>query len=209
MWERRESPIPYRIHPCSELCNFVTTLFDRQRTSSPNKGRFPFTPRRIPGIIPDMRKGLTADISKTWIPELTPEERATLMSYGEHTVIKEDEILILQGQQQDMLFLLLSGELRAQASSHRSQVILGKISPGESVGEMSVMDPFTASATIRALKEGNLWKIERDRFDKFIEENPRAGTKVLRHLAKTMARRVRRACAHLVHQADAAYYDWD
>jgi CRP-like cAMP-binding protein len=156
-----------------------------------------------------MWKATTADISTTWIPELTTEERATLMSYGEQSMIKENEVLIVQGQQQDMLFLLLSGELRAQASSHRSQVTLGKISPGESVGEMSVMDPFKASATIRALKDGKLWKIERAKFDQFIEDHPRAGTKVLRHLAKTMARRVRRACEHLVHQANTTYYDWD
>jgi len=156
-----------------------------------------------------MGKGTSSDIRNSWIPELTPEERAVLISYGEEVAFREDEVLILQGQQQDVLFLLLSGELRAQASSLRSQVILGKIAPGESVGEMSILDPFKASATIRALKKCELWKIGRAHFDRFIDEHPVAGTKVLRHLAVTMARRVRRTSEHLVHQADAAYYDWD
>ena len=143
------------------------------------------------------------------VPGLGDEEVQEFAGYGERIEIEEDGVVIRQGASQDSLYLLLEGELQAQCASPNSRILLGKIPAGETVGEMAMIDPMTASATIKASVPSKLWKIDREAFDRFIDARPTAGCQVLRKLAALMARRVRRSSDQLIRRAEGMYYDWD
>lgn len=134
-----------------------------------------------------------------FMAELPLEDRDLLVSWGETRSFDEGEVFIRQGQNQDTLYLLLSGQLEAERASDVSRVKLGRIRPGEAIGEMAVLDPVRASATIRAVVPGKAWSIHRPRFNQFLREHPAAGVKILRNIAIQMARRMRHASEQLIH----------
>lgn len=148
-----------------------------------------------------------------FLSELLPEERVALSSRGTFRHLEPGEILVEQGKEQDSLYVLLSGRLRVSIRSPFSVVDLGEIQPRETVGEMNVIDPLTASATVRADKNEHchVWGIKRPAFERFLEESPRAGVAILRWVSLLLTRRVRKASDRLIRAAETAYsvYEWD
>ncbi len=148
-----------------------------------------------------------------FLAELLPEERAALGARGTFRSLEPGEVLVKQGHDQDSLYVLIAGKLRVSIRSPFSVVDLGEIQPGETVGEMNVIDPLTASATVTGDKAGPayVWGIKKPAFERFLEESPRAGVAILRWVSLLLTRRVRKASNRLIRAAETAYsvYEWD
>jgi len=61
------------------------------------------------------------------------------------------ELLCIQGDSSDDVYLVLAGEAEAVRGSGESEVRIGLIHPGETVGEMGILDPAPRMATVRAI----------------------------------------------------------
>jgi len=129
---------------------------------------------------------------------LSPEDSRLFASYGEVVGLTGGEVLIEQGREQGSLFVVLSGKLRASLRSEMIAVDLGLVTPGETIGEMSIVDPNPASATVTVLESGTAWQIDRGRFQDFIRRHPESGNSLLNGLAAQLARRLRRASGQLI-----------
>lgn len=130
---------------------------------------------------------------------LSEEERLELSTYGTFLEHHKGEKLVEQGQPQGYLHLLLSGELRVVAASDEALLTLGYVEPGESVGEMTLLEPVeSASAHVVAQSPVKVWAIQRQDFDSFLASHPAAGGKILREIAILLAQRLRRRTEHLV-----------
>ena len=93
----------------------------------------------------------------------------------------------------------------------RTVLTLGQLKVGESVGEMSLLDPCKASATVKAEGKCRVLEISREQFENFTQENLEAGLRLMRGLGVHLARRVRKASEKMIRQAESAVpsYDWD
>ena len=96
------------------------------------------------------------------------------------------------------LQMVLKGTLKAERSSELAIVVLGLVSEGHLIGEMSLLDGQRASATIKALENGERWCLERSQFEQFLEEQPSAGVRLLRYISEELALRVRQSNEQLV-----------
>lgn len=115
-----------------------------------------------------------------------------------------------QGDPQDHLYILLSGKLSATAHSDSSIVELGMIMPGESVGEMNIIDPKKASADVKAVISSRVWSIGKAAFDQYLDENPTYGVQLLRSISTQLCRRIRRNSDKMLRQLETAstIYEW-
>jgi len=144
------------------------------------------------------------------LESLDEEARSALAAAGEVSSLPEGAPLLKQGDQQNRLYFLLDGKLSATCHSDNSIVELGMIMPGESVGEMNVIDPRKASADVKAARASRVWSISRESLDTFMEANPVAGMKLMRALAAMLCRRIRKGSDRMLRQAEMAFavYEW-
>jgi CRP-like cAMP-binding protein len=144
------------------------------------------------------------------LESLDEEARTALAGAGEISNLPEGAYLLKQGDQQERLYFLLDGKLCASCHSDNSIVELGMIMPGESVGEMNVIDPRKASADVKAARASRVWSISNEGLNTFMETSPLAGVKLMRALAAMLCRRIRRASDRMLRQAEMAFsvYEW-
>lgn len=133
------------------------------------------------------------------LKHLTDAERAELSAYGTFIDHQKGEKLVEQGRPQGHLHFVLEGELRVVAASEEALLTLGYVEPGESVGEMTLLEPVeAASANVVAQSPVKVWAIQRRDFDDFIHHHPAASGKILREIAVLLAQRLRRRTEHLM-----------
>ncbi|NJK92837.1 MAG: cyclic nucleotide-binding domain-containing protein [Blastochloris sp.] len=107
-----------------------------------------------------------------WVANLNDDDRDLLASYGEFFGIQPDHDMIKQGDEQNQLFLVISGRLEVRRIGLNDDLVLGVISAGESIGEMSLFDIGPASASIRALEFCQVWRIDKESIGSFVADSP-------------------------------------
>lgn len=140
--------------------------------------------------------GLVADLSK--------DDRDTLSSYGSFHLANPGEVLITQGVPHGKLFFIISGLLHARQDDEGKDILLGKISQGEWVGEVDLFDPSSAVCSVVAIEASQYWTIERKDLEDFINNYPAAGIQILIGVASTLGRRLRSVTKKLAEQTELA-----
>lgn len=132
---------------------------------------------------------------------LGDDDRAILSGYGEFLPANPDHSIIEEGMSQSALFFVISGKLHATATRAGHKVLLGTIQTGETIGEINLLDPAKASATVTAVEFSQVWKIDATSLEQYINEYPRAAAWLLIGIGKTLAHRLRS-----VNEKIAAFY---
>ena len=132
---------------------------------------------------------------------LGDEDRAILSGYGEFLPANPDHAIIEEGMSQSALFFVISGKLHATSTRAGHKVLLGTIMTGETIGEINLLDPSKASATVTAVEFSQVWKIESQSLEQYINEYPRSAAWLLIGIGKTIAHRLRN-----VNEKIAAFY---
>ncbi len=126
-----------------------------------------------------------------FLSKLSALERGELARFGTFATQARSECPVSQDETHDNLFILLSGKMRVLRENPDGEAALADLRPGDIFGEMNILDRKPASATVRALATCEVWQIDRARFEEFLEQHPAAGQKLLLHLARLLARRLR------------------
>jgi CRP-like cAMP-binding protein len=132
------------------------------------------------------------------LANLTPGDLANLEGFGETMLLRKGEVLIEQGHPQACLHFVLEGELKIQVASKDALVTLGYAQVGGCVGEMSLLEPTTASATVLASANSRLWYLNYENFNHFVTRHPAAGAAMLRSIALVLAGRLRKGSERLL-----------
>jgi hypothetical protein len=74
-----------------------------------------------------------------------------LAEHADERIFREGEALCVEGEASDDVYLIIEGETEAVRTSNGAEVRLGLNHPGETVGEMGILDPAPRMATVRAL----------------------------------------------------------
>ena len=103
--------------------------------------------------------------------------------------VKSGEDLFRQNDIADSVYIVMSGLLRvATSSSDGDEHVINQVRSGETVGEMALLTNELRSATVYAVRDSVLARIEREDFDRLIERYPKA----LKQLARIIIERLKR-----------------
>jgi len=111
-----------------------------------------------------------------------------LATHGNARSFRANAILINEGDVGDALYIVLSGWLRAYASSADGRdVVLGDYGPGEYVGELA-LDGGVRSASVKTLEPTSCRVVQSSDLRAFLSDHPDFGV----HLSQKLTRMVRR-----------------
>lgn len=100
--------------------------------------------------------------------------------------LSPNEFLIKEGEAADYVYILKSGELKAFKSDHNGEILLGKIVPGEFVGEMAYINGEARSANVTSLTDCELIEIPSASLDAVLFSRPAWSKALLKTLSKRL-----------------------
>ncbi len=102
---------------------------------------------------------------------------------------RRGQLLFYEGDPGDSMLVLVQGRLKAVSTSPQGEeLLLAVLEPGEAVGELTVADGGTRSATIGALTDAVVLRLPRDAVLASLERSPALVRAMLESLAGTVRR---------------------
>lgn len=93
---------------------------------------------------------------------------------------------------QDALHVIVAGKLHiVTAAASDRPLRLAVLGPGDSMGEINLFDPGSASASAIARGSAVVWSLSRSELDSFLDADPLTGVTVLRALLGQLSQRIR------------------
>jgi CRP/FNR family transcriptional regulator len=104
------------------------------------------------------------------------------------------EVVFVQGDIGRALFILETGKVElTRTGPDGKPVLLYTLKPGEFFGEMALLESLPRSATATAVEPSRLHLLYRTKLDALLAAHPRIGVTIMRHLARLLSARLRRA----------------
>lgn len=144
------------------------------RPSSPASEAAACHQRLLEATLAEVLGPLDEDLLTRLLPRLTTLE------------VPGGSVLMEEGEPSDALYLVLSGRLVA---TRRGGAVLGEIGRGEPIGEMGVISGAPRSATVRALRDCVLARLDGADFTGILQSVPRAGLSLARKLIDRLSRK--------------------
>ncbi len=126
------------------------------------------------------------EFSKTLRDLLRTSDDSTLKVLTREETFGIGEILIQQGQQEDFLYVILSGRVLVFSGDLHDPLILGIRGVGECLGEMSMIDNAPRSATVVALEPVRVLRIEREAFLRLLQHEPEFTLRLMHLLSQRL-----------------------
>jgi CRP-like cAMP-binding protein len=132
---------------------------------------------------------------------LSPKSLSNLAGYGSYKRnILPGTVLINEGDEQDRFYVVVSGKLAINAMACGQEVALSVAEAGECLGEVSLLDPGPASASVKVVELATLWSMNMEDLRKYISEHAGGGGSLLMGMASCLSQRLRHA-NHLIAQS--------
>ena len=109
--------------------------------------------------------------------EISGEQQNTLFEELDFLSVKGGQWLFHQGDASDSFFLLIRGRLQVWleaegAEKLESPKLIGRVTPGDSVGEIGLLTGAARGAGIRAIRDSRLIRVTRNSFDRLSVNHP-------------------------------------
>jgi CRP/FNR family cyclic AMP-dependent transcriptional regulator len=105
--------------------------------------------------------------------------------------IEPGEVVIHDGEPSNSLFLVWDGELTCYIEDKGRKVQIGHITSGQYIGEVSILDPGNATASVEAITNCTLLELTRPNFDKLESTYPVIASKLIRAMDVNLIKRLR------------------
>lgn len=122
---------------------------------------------------------------------LGDEQLLSFARYLEVRRVAQYSNVVKAGEEGDSMFMVLEGELRVRVMVHGKESILATLEPGESFGELALLDEGKRSADVVANVESTVLMITRAHLKTVFEEAPALAAPFLHALARATAARLR------------------
>ncbi|MBI3150791.1 MAG: cyclic nucleotide-binding domain-containing protein [Chloroflexi bacterium] len=101
--------------------------------------------------------------------------------------LARNEILMRKGETGDSLFLIHDGWVKiVTEDSKGDELIINKCGPGETIGEMSLLDGIPRSATVIALTEAEVLELKQDVFEEILDQRPDISLAIIRSYSERL-----------------------
>ncbi|MEM1157376.1 MAG: cyclic nucleotide-binding domain-containing protein [Verrucomicrobiota bacterium] len=124
---------------------------------------------------------------------LNDDDLEALKYHGEFGEYGEGEIIVEEGVRQYNLFIIVSGQCEIVLGGGGSEMVVGEIGPGSCIGEVSILEPGDATATVRVKGTAVLWKLDVEQLQAFFEKLPVAAGQLMLGIAQLLCQRLRTA----------------
>jgi CRP-like cAMP-binding protein len=128
------------------------------------------------------KEGLCANIG---------EQEMNALKFGGEWVLARDEVLVSDGHEQRFLYMVVNGQVgiyKADDQGRNQQI--ASLGVGAAFGEMAFLSGGVASATVQAVGECILWRMDHERLLEFIGENGFAGGQLCLNVASILSGRL-------------------
>ncbi|MDR1393396.1 MAG: Crp/Fnr family transcriptional regulator [Bifidobacteriaceae bacterium] len=103
--------------------------------------------------------------------------------------LSRGDVLFREGEQADRLYIIESGKMKlGHTSSDNRENLLAVLGKGEIIGELTLFDPGTRTATATAVTGADLLELSHEALVEWLEVHPAASM----HLLQALAQRLRR-----------------
>ena len=98
-----------------------------------------------------------------------------------------DEVLMRKGEKGDSLFLIHDGWVKiVTVDSKGDELIINKCGPGETIGEMALLDGIPRSATVIALSDAEVLELKKDVFEEILKQRPDVSLAIIRSYSERL-----------------------
>lgn len=130
--------------------------------------------------------------------QLTDEEVREMVRACDLLEYEAGDVLFEQDDEADALYIINNGELEvASRSAIGEEVVLARLQPGTAVGEMSLIEGGPRSATVQAVTDAEVFRLDHDTFDQMRRDRRPAAYKIILGLAATVGDRRRNTDARV------------
>ena len=141
----------------------------------------------VHGLFPVSRPGRGKWPPASLMAALDDVARAALLSHGSDVGFRHREIVVLQGDVGDSLYVLTGGVVKVTVTAENgAETILALRSRGDLIGEFALMDDKPRVATARAVGAVGAIRISRQDFEAFGRQHPRSLETLTRSLLTKM-----------------------
>ncbi|MFK7972359.1 MAG: cyclic nucleotide-binding domain-containing protein [Bacteroidia bacterium] len=95
-----------------------------------------------------------------------------------------EEIIVFQGQPSNSLFVITNGIVAVKNITHEQENVLAYLMPGNTFGEVGILENQPRSATVTALSEVDLLVIQREDFLHILQQYPNVAIQLSRILGR-------------------------
>lgn len=144
-------------------------------------GRPRDAPREEPPMMPLIEKVMILKGSE-FFRNFPGSELAGIAALTKVVHVQKDEVIFKQGEDGDAFYIVVKGSVIISRGTTR----LATLGSREGFGEMSILDRESRSATATASEDTTLLSLDRDSFDRVIEQNPVVARGVYRVLTERL-----------------------
>lgn len=162
--------------------------------------------RNLPNSLEDLGSGssfsgqIFALVGRSqFFAEFNRDDVALLAGYMRVYRARPEQTIISEGESGDYMLMIIEGEVDIYKTNlSGEQQHMTSVTPGMTLGEMSMIDGAPRFATCVALKTVTFGVLTRDDMGRIIIENPSLGAKLLIKLVTMLSQRLRQTSAKLL-----------
>jgi len=119
------------------------------------------------------------------LADLTEEQQSALEAELTPMAISRGDVLVRQGEEADALFIVISGRFDVRVDGRAEAV--AEIGPGSPVGEIAFLAGGQRTATVTAVRDSLVVRLDRDHFDRLCQRTPQIWGTLTVSLARRLA----------------------
>ncbi|MBI3161904.1 MAG: cyclic nucleotide-binding domain-containing protein [Chloroflexi bacterium] len=125
---------------------------------------------------------ITSQLKNTMIFRgLSDEALSALAQKASTRKLAKDAVLMRKGDPGDSLFLIHNGWVKiVTVDSKGDELVINKCGPGETIGEMALLDGSPRSATVIALEDSEVLELKQDVFQNVLDQRPDVSLAIIR-----------------------------
>ncbi len=129
-----------------------------------------------------MSQDILSQLKKTFMfSGLSDDALSVLAQKATTRKLAKDDILIRKGESGDSLFLIHDGWVKiVTEDSKGDELIINKCGPGETIGEMALLDRAPRSATVIAMEAAEVLELKQDVFQTILDQRPDVSLSIIR-----------------------------
>jgi CRP-like cAMP-binding protein len=129
-----------------------------------------------------MTEDITGQLKKSFLFRGLPDEvLSTVAQKASLRQLAEGDVLMRKGEAGDSLFMINEGWFKIVAQDAQGgELIINKTGPGETIGEMALLDEAPRSATVVAISDAKVLELKKDAFQKILNQRPDVALTLIR-----------------------------
>jgi len=133
-----------------------------------------------------------------WANEFAWAEIESLAAHLRVERKRKGETVCREGDQEPSLYVIAEGSVSIlKQDAGETERLLAKLGPGQTIGEMALLDGQPRSATVVAAEDLVLLVLHRTDLDRLVDQKPKLGAKLLWKLARFLSQRLRQTSGTL------------